>query len=292
MKTQLLTGLYFLCLMNLYSDLRGAKTNLYIHIRENTVEIGEYKGQHLRSKKFKTYELDRIDNEEIKSYLLGEEEENVLYYIHCWLGNISFYNKSSIRALQKLEGIDKTISIKWEGKGLSYSKNWANSKAEGQKIGQLFEFLVHSPNKNNVLLCHSMGHEVFTGLYESLKPDEQYFKKIFMASADLPKDILSNELKDLPGMTQDLYVYEHDKDRFLQFAAIVHKQKRLGLPDIMDSEEYLLIPNLTIINVTYLSGRNWINPSNHIYFKDHSGVRKDMNDRLHSFTCNKPKIRY
>ena len=137
-----------------------------------------------------------------------------------------------------------------------------------------------------------MGHEVFTGLYESLKPDEQYFKIIFMASADLPKDILSNELKDLPAMTQDLYIYEHNKDRFLQFATIVHKQKRLGLPDTMDSEVYQLISNLTIINVTCLNGRNWINPSNHIYFKDHSGVREDMNDRLHSFTCNKSKSRY
>ncbi|MBK8604529.1 MAG: alpha/beta hydrolase [Saprospiraceae bacterium] len=292
MRIQLLYFMSLLFMMTICYDLPGAKTNLYIHVKKNTIEIGEYKGKHLCSKKFKSYKIDHIDKEEIKRYLLGKEEEIVLYYIHCWLGNISFYNKSSISALQKLEGIDKTISIKWEGKGLNYHKNWINSKNEGRKIGELFEYLVHSPHKNNVLLCHSMGHEVFTGLYESLKPDEQYFKIIFMASADLPKDILSNELKDLPGMTQDLYIYEHNKDRFLQFATIVHKQKRLGLPDTMDSEVYQLISNLTIINVTCLNGRNWINPSNHIYFKDHSGVREDMNDRLHSFTCNKSKSRY
>ncbi len=254
----------------------AAASNLYIHIKYNSIEIGEYSQQNLKAVPYKNYTLKNIDPEEISGYLIGNKEENILYYIHCWLGNYAIYNKSSIRRLQELRGFDRMITIKWEGQGLRYIENWFYSIEEGRKISQLMEYLLSIENKRNVLLCHSMGHRVFQGIFENLKKDRKYFKLIIFASADLQENILNSDLMGLPSMTDKILVYTHQDDRLLFMAMWLLREKRLGRINTKALKIYQHIPNITFTDITSWP-KNKFSPTNHIYFKDHHGVMEDMN---------------
>lgn len=275
-----LSNLYFsLCMITCLNLGYSANTNYYIHIQNRSVEIGEYSGGNITVAPYKTYSLDNLNEEEISDYLLGKKKEKVLYYIHCWLGNVSFYNKSSIRRLQELRGFDRMISIKWEGNGLSYKRNWFSAIDEGRKISQLMEHLFGLENKTNVLLCHSMGHRIFQGICEHLKKDKIYFSYIIFASADLPANILNKDLKDLPSMTEKILIYTHQKDRLLQISAFRLGQKRLGRINKNQIKIYNRFTNIKFTDVTYWPKNKW-SPSNHIYFKDNDGVMEDMNKMI------------
>lgn len=251
--------------------------DFYIHIRKESIEVGEYQKGTLKAVPFKIYPIGNINSEEIKEYFFDDGAENILYYVHCWLGNIDFYNKGAIKKLELLHKVNKMIAVKWESRGLFYRANWYNAQNEGAKIASLFVKLLGVSNKNNVLLCHSMGHSVLLGMVKKLEPDRKYFKLIFFAGADLPADMLNNELKGIIALSDQTIIYTHQKDRMLQLSGWLHHKKRLGVLPPESSSQYSRISNLTITDVTDWPGNHSKSPANHIYFKDHDGVREDMN---------------
>jgi hypothetical protein len=251
--------------------------DFYIHIRKESIEVGEYQQGTLKAIPFKVYPLSNINSEEIKEYFFDDGEENILYYVHCWLGNIDFYNKGAIKKLELLHRVNKMIAVKWESRGIFYRANWYNAQNEGSKIASLFAGLLAAGNKNNVLLCHSMGHSVLLGMVNKLEPDRKYFKLMFFAGADLPADMLNDELKRIVALSDQTVIYTHQKDRMLQISGWLHHKKRLGILPPDASVHYAGIPNLTITDVTDWPGNHSKSPANHIYFKDHDGVRDDMN---------------
>jgi hypothetical protein len=251
--------------------------DFYIHIRKESIAVGEYQKGTLKAVPFKIYPIGSINSEEIKQYFFDDGEENILYYVHCWLGNIDFYNKGAIKKLELLHRVNKMIAVKWESRGIFYRANWYNAQNEGGKIASLFADLLGVSNKNNVLLCHSMGHSVLLGMVKKLEPHRKYFKLIFFAGADLPADMLNDELKGIIALSDQTIIYTHQRDRMLQISGWLHQKKRLGMLPPESSVHYSSINALTITDVTNWPGNHSKSPANHIYFKDHNGVREDMN---------------
>ena len=251
-------------------------TTLYIHIEKEEIEIGEYDPVTLKAIKFASYPSNNLPVEDIAGYLIGDKQQNILYYVHAWLGNLTFYNKKSIRKLRLLEGIDKMIAIRWENEGFSYISNWFKAPTTGKKIADLFEVILSRGN-SNILLCHSMGHSLLVGLAKKLLPGKIYFKVVLFAGADLPDDIFYNELNLFPSNTNHLVVYTHQKDWPLHISTWLHKKKRLGILSLQQHADFSYINNLVITDITYWKGSTAMSPSNHIYFKEHNGVRKDIN---------------
>ncbi len=251
--------------------------DFYIHIRKESIEVGEYEKRTLKPFAFKTYPVNEVNEDEIRRYFFIDGEENILYYVHCWMGNFDFYNKGALKQLESLNRIDKMIAVKWESRGVFYRSNWYNARHEGGKVASLFAHLLQTEKKNNILLCHSMGHSVFLGMAKNIHPANPYFKLIIFAGADLPADVLDNELKAIGYLGAQVIIYTHQKDRMLQISGWLHQRKRLGILPLADSLRYEQIKNLSIIDVTDWAGNRSLSPSNHVYFKDHDGVKKDMN---------------
>ena len=248
----------------------------YIHIKKEVIEIGEFEAGTMKPIKFCSYPSNDLSVEQISDYLVRDRKAKILYYVHAWLGNFTFYNNKSIRKLQLLTGVDEMIAIRWENDGFHYVRNWFKAQSTGKKIADLFE-LILSRSENNVLLCHSMGHSFLIGLVEKFQPGKLYFKVVLFAGADVPDDIFFNDFKLLPSYTNHIVVYTHQKDRPLHISKWLHGQKRLGILSPGQHTDFLHITNLVITDITHWRGSTALSPSNHIYFKEHDGVRKDMN---------------
>lgn len=256
-------------------------THYYIHIKQNAIEIGCYDGLSLKPVVFKSYSQESIDKDEIASYLIGEEPQAVLFYLHCWLGNINFYNKDVLKKLERLDGVSKTISIVWESSGLRYHKSWEKARQQGHQLAGLFEYLLRFNEKSkNVLLCHSMGHSVFLGLLDGLQEERNYFRLILFAGADLPADIFQKDLQNFNTAADSIVIYTHQHDYILRVSSMLNHQKRLGLLSPEEQGNLSSFPNIEIADITHWSGNKALSPSNHIYFKEHEGVREDMVRRI------------
>ncbi|WP_336516959.1 alpha/beta hydrolase [Pollutibacter soli] len=256
-------------------------THYYIHIKHDAVEIGCYDSLRLKPVPFKSYRWDDVNKDEIAAYLIGEDSQAVLFYLHCWLGSVGFYNKDVLKKLENLDGIDKTVSIVWESSGLSYHKSWEKARQQGHQLSRLFEYMLRfNEDSKNVLLCHSMGHSVFLGLLDGFQEGRNYFKLILFAGADLPSDIFQNDLQNLNTAADSIVIYTHQRDYILLISSILNHQKRLGMLSSVEQNELSAFPNVEIADVTKWPGNKALSPSNHIYFKEHEGVRYDMMRRI------------
>lgn len=277
--------LLFLLLSGISKTIIAGVTHYYIHIRQNAVEIGYYDSLTLKPVAFKSYSQENIDKDEIANYLIGKDPQSVLFYLHCWLGNISFYNKDVLKKLERLDDINKTISIVWESSGLRYHKSWEKARQQGHRLAGLFEYLLqYNTNSKNILLCHSMGHSVFLGLLDGLKEDRNYFRLILFAGADLPADIFQKDLHNLNTAADSIVIYTHQRDYILRISSMLNHQKRLGLISPEEKNNLPSFPNIEITDITQWPGNKALSPSNHIYFKEHEGVREDMIRRIKKAT--------
>ncbi len=266
-------------------ETRADMTHYYIHIKQDSVSIGSFNSRNYMSPPFRTYKQGNFNEKEIAGFLIGEDDQTILFYVHCWLGNIGFYNEGVLKKLDLLDGIDKTISIVWESTGPRYLRNWEQARLQGQRIAGLFEYLLRfSTNSKNILLCHSMGHAVFLGLNEGLKVSRNYFNLIVFAGADLPSDIFDKDLHYLSAAADSIVVYTHQRDYILKVSSRLHKQKRLGLVQSGELQNFAEAQNIMIVDVTQWPGNRAISPSNHIYFKEHDGVRADLINRIKNST--------
>lgn len=254
----------------------------YIHVGNKKLEIGTYDTCSLKTIPFRAFPWDRVNDSLITDFILGGESCSMLYYIHCWLGDTGFYQKGSIRAIRDLP-VDKIIIVRWGNSGLSYLNNYRKAEMKGSKISGLLEKLLGHPMQKNILLIHSMGHSFWLGAHKDLKPDKKYLELIIMAGADLNDDIFENRLSLLPQQAGEIVIYKHQKDRILRLARSMHNHKRLGLDGLKSASSYL---NIQTVDVTSWPGKKGINPANHTYFRDHDGIKKDMEIRISALSHN------
>lgn len=250
--------------------------NLYLELKKNTIEIGEYQGKNFKKKRLKEYSYQSENIAEIQALFFENQEENVLYYFHCLYGGVRFFHKNSLQRLNQDNQSHKIISIVWHANYLAYKKNWEQSIEQSQCLQQLFFQLWSIAGKNNSVLCHSMGHRIFEGVMQGVDSQGFNFEKIIFAAGDLDVDVFENNLKKLPEISERIVIYIHLKDRLLKASTKRHDRKRLGLHGLENNEILLKIDNIERVNVTNSSGKRCIRTTNHSYFKGDDLVLADI----------------
>lgn len=249
-------------------------SSYYIEIKESTAEIGMY-GIFNDRKEIAELPLSDLKSEEIVVALKLNLDDKILLYFHSLWGGFDIYHYDSLKKLDKIEGVDKIISVLWHSTGFGYNEMWTNSILEGKKIAPLIEKLSLATASKVNILCHSMGNRVFEGIVKSLKTDEQLFHHVFLMAPDLDVDVLDYGLSKLPVNSEDIFLYFNKDDRLLLMSKISHGRDRLGLDALEYLPELDKIPNLQIIDVTSSVSKG-ISLSNHLYFKRYKSALKDV----------------
>lgn len=272
----------FLILFFLPLILKSQPNNFYLDFKNNELEIGQYIGKNFKKKKLKKYDNPTENISEIKDLLLKNGAENVLYYFHCLYGSVRIFHKNSLKQLNQNNDSTTIITIEWHAKHAKYVKNWEQSIQQGEALQPLLLELWTAPEKNNNVLCHSMGHRIFAGTVKGLQNDKIQFKTVLFAGSDLDVNAFENDLKILPKISNEIVVYVHRNDRLLKASAKRHERKRLGLNG-MEADDFLNeINNLERIDVTYFGGKSGFLATNHSYFKKDARVLQDILKRANS----------
>jgi len=252
----------------------------YVEIEENNLIIGKYEGKRYKENPIKAYPFDSANHAEIKEILLGTGQENVLYYFHALYGSTDPFHKNSLKFLDGLGAVDKTISVVWHAYKIGYKKNWRESVDLGKKVSGVLQALWETANKGNTVLCHSMGHRVFKGIIENLNTEAIHFQLLLFAGADLDTDVFANNLQVLPKISEKTVVYVNKKDRLLKISSKFHGKERLGLNGIANTQRVDSLQNLEVVDVTHSEGRRFFRFTNHAYFKKDEGVIRDIGSLL------------
>ena len=99
------------------------------------------------------------------------------------------------------------------------------------------------------LLCHSMGHQVFRGIYSvNLENDQFNFGDIIFAAPDVDYEIFGKEWGGLPGKAERITYFVNENDRALKISEKKLKIKRLGkdgsVVKMRDSVEEINVSNI------------------------------------------------
>lgn len=261
----------------LWSNIGNTQTeNYYIELKKNTLEIGQYLGENFKKKPLKTYPYGKENIAEIKQLLFQNGDEEVLYYFHCLFGGMRLFHKTSLQQLNQGNTTTKVVSIVWHAPKMGYKKNWEASIQLGETIQFMMSELWSIPAKSNRILCHSMGHRIFTGAFKSVDYQVIKFEWVVLAAADLDMDIFEKDLTQMPEMSKKIVAYIHLKDKLLKASTRKHGRKRLGLHGLEKDDFLDKIGNLERIDVTNSSGKRVVRTTNHSYFKRDKMVLKDI----------------
>jgi len=185
---------------------------------------------------------------------------DILIYIHAMWGGVDVFENKILRTfapkLLSPEGnIDKILPITWHS-GMSYRTNlkkaYTIGKSLGAKVGEIMSE-THKVSKHPVrfhLLCHSMGHQVFRGIYKVNEENENFqFEEIIFAAPDVAYNVFEKEWGSLSEKCTRLTYFVNKNDPALKFSEKRLKIKRLGksgssvvLPDNIQKND---VTNLT-----------------------------------------------
>ncbi len=247
--------------------------NLYIDIHKKYIEIGTYKKNRVAKLKYKKYDIDSIDIDEAKSFLIQQEDKSVLFYFHSLYGSITPYHKHSIKKLSRINQFKKIISIEWHGNDIRYKHLWNEAPQKGSSIRTLMAVLFSVEGLQKNVLSHSMGNRVFEGIIANLDSVNYHLNTVIFVAADLDSDVFEKSLKQLTRNTAKIVIYIHKKDRLLKLSKWIHGRKRLGRDGISSNKQK---DTIEVIDVTSSSSQRLIRLSNHIYFKLDKNVGKDI----------------
>ena len=254
----------------------GAKSNYYLEITKSGIEIGQYSKRNFKKERLKSYSKDQVDIGEISKFFTSKEQGHVLFYFHSMWGGVKPYHKNSLRKLNEIQGIDKTISIVWHADAMGYEGSWLGAIQQGRFISPIVSQLCLDSTGTYFVLCHSMGHRFFEGVMEALKDSAIRFQAVFFAAADLDVDVFSKNLAVLPVVSGKTVLYINRKDRLLKLSRRVHKRERLGLNAADHLSELQRAGNVEVVDITDSKRSLFTLKSSHIYFKNRKSVLRDM----------------
>lgn len=255
------------------------KANYYLEITDTGYTIGEFTARGYHKQPWKSFGAETPDVDAILDYFqLRPGKENVLLYVHAMWGNFPPFQKNSIKSLNaQMDGIDKVIAVIWHAKSIQYKKNWRNAIDLGIRISPVIDSIVSGTDNHFFVLCHSMGSRVLEGIVRAFPDDKPRFKTVLLAGADLNAEAFGEGLSKLPVMSDRIVVYINEKDRLLQASKMIHRRSRLGLDAKAYMTQWENIPNLEVVNITHSHSGQLPSLSNHMYFKNHRAVVRDMN---------------
>jgi hypothetical protein len=222
--------------------------------KDSTIVLGRFSpsGKH-RIAQF-TMPLALLQKSDVEKWL-GHDRNGALLMLHCmWGQQEGFHLKKYLRSVdvilqnQPPGGIDTEISIVWHAGGPGYTRNWKRALAKGEPLAKLVGWMSEHYNGNFHALCHSMGARLFEGVVKALPAEQPAFKTITFFSADISNNTSEAEFVRCQQVAGKLYVYLHQRDRFLLLSGWMRGGHRLG-------RTMPTINNCTVIDMTaHISG--------------------------------------
>jgi len=192
--------------------------------------------------------------------MLTEERKNIFFYIHgLWEDNplfVSYSNQILHKELfnQESHPYGMIVSMQWEGK-LWYEDNLKLVERAGKYFGNIIIqiqniFLERKIRADYSFLCHSMGNNIFRHMWKYWAGKGELFEisRVFLCAADLPDDVLENDLIKLSDYCRKTVVLYHHKDKTLTIAQLLKPFPRMGI--FGPASQNKLPPNIIALDVT------------------------------------------
>ncbi len=204
----------------------------------NKHNIKKYKKFEVQLTTVDTFAVQKIAKDLTDAPVL-DDTLDILIYIHAMWGGVDVFENKILRTfaptLLSPEGsIDKVLPITWHS-GMSYRTNlkkaYTIGKSLGVNVGEIMS-ATQKVSKHPVrfhLLCHSMGHQVFRGIYSVNEENESFqFEEIIFAAPDLAYDVFEKEWGSLAEKCARLTYFINENDPALKYSEKRLKIKRLG----------------------------------------------------------------
>ena len=212
-----------------------------------------------------------------------DETIDILIYIHAMWGGADFFEAKILRTfspeiLAPNGSIDKILPVIWHV-GIDYEKNLPKAYHIGELLGENIGYLMQTVKENTDkpvrfhLLCHSMGHQVFRGIYKMNEENENFrFGEVIFAAADATGNIFGIEWRGLPEKCDRLTYFVNKNDRALKISEKKLKIKRLG----KEGSTVKIPDNVEEIDVSNIDDAKGLSPkySGHGYFFASKTVRE------------------
>ncbi len=189
--------------------------------------------------------LNKVNLDDMTAFLqqeLTQEKGDILLFFHAMLGNhlqrnyVKFLDDKFIQ--DKNAPFQHSISFIWHVPSLNYLSCHVGTKQLAQNYQVVFDEIIgiiqnQKEQTNFHLLCHSMGHQVFTHLIQAHLPQTSsnpLFENCFFFAADLDMDIFEQgkPLEYFPNVVATIYIFHREDDRLLKASYKRHKTDRLG----------------------------------------------------------------
>jgi len=144
---------------------------------------------------------------------------------------------------------------------LYYEKNLPKAYKIGELLAENIGYIMQQTKEQSNttvryhLLCHSMGHQVFRGIYKVnvekgiFQFGDLLFENIIFAAPDVANDIFGTEWGGLPKKAERITYFVNKNDRALKISEKKLKIKRLGKEgsavEMQDNVEKIDVSNIT-----------------------------------------------
>ncbi|MGK0363290.1 MAG: hypothetical protein ACI85O_000334 [Saprospiraceae bacterium] len=212
---------------------------------------------------------------------------DILIYIHAMWGGADFFEAKVLRTfapeiLAPKGRIDKILPIIWHA-GTNYKKNLPRAYKIGELLAENIGYVMQDVKANSKklvrfhLLCHSMGHQVFRGIYSVNGENDIFsfgdalFGDVIFAAPDVAYDIFGTEWGGLTKQAERITYFVNENDRALKISEKKIKIKRLGREgSIVRMQDYV-----NEIDVSNIDDTKGLSPkySGHGYFFASKTVR-------------------
>jgi len=272
----------------------------YLEIKNHRAQTATYGQIDLSKKsgirKYSKFQIDlnKTDTFTIKKVAsdlldcpMNDDTLDILIYIHAMWGGADFFQSKILRTftpkiLSPNGSIDKILPIIWHA-GIDYKKNLPKAYKIGELFAENIAYMMQGVKNGSEkpvrfhLLCHSMGHQVFRGIYKvNVEKDlfqfgDIIFENIIFAAPDADYDIFGKEWGGLPKEAERITYFVNKNDRALKISEKKLKIKRLGKAgSIVQMQD-----NVNEIDVSNIDDAKGLSPkySGHGYFFASETVR-------------------
>ena len=228
------------------------------------------------------FSVEKI-TEDFKHCTPADDTIDILIYIHSMWGGADFFENKILRTfvpeiLAPKGRIDKILPIIWHA-GSNYKKNLPKAYKIGEllagNIGYVMQNVKESSKKpvRFHLLCHSMGHQVFRGIYSRNEENKDFrFEEVIFAAPDVAYDVFEKEWGEFSEKANRITYFVNENDRALKISEKKIKIKRLG----KEGSIVKLGDNIEEVNVSDIDDTKGLSPkySGHGYFFASKTVRE------------------